>query len=115
MIKINLLAEGRPRVSKPRKAAGTSLSGEPANLWLVIVLALAVLVLPITPDASLKPPDGESPVLRITAILALSVGLPYLLLASTGPLLQGWFAKLTTASPYRLYALSNAGGGAPAG
>ena len=45
MIKINLLAEGRPRVSKPRKAAGTSLSGEPANLWLVIVLALAVLVI----------------------------------------------------------------------
>ena len=46
MIKINLLAEGRPRVSKPRKvAAGPGLAGEPANLWLLIVLALAVLLI----------------------------------------------------------------------
>jgi len=46
MIKINLLAEGRPRVSKPRKAAaGTSLAGEPANMWVLIVLAVAVLLI----------------------------------------------------------------------
>lgn len=46
MIKINLLAEGRPRVSKPRRAAtGPGLTGEPANLLLLIGLVLAVLVI----------------------------------------------------------------------
>ena len=76
----------------------------------VTLLALAVLVLPITPDASLKPPDGDSPVLRITGILAFSVGVPYLLLSATGPLMQAWFAReFAGRSPYRLYALSNVG------
>ncbi len=36
--------------------------------------------------------------------------MPYLLLSASGPLLQGWFAHLLPKrSPYRLYALSNAG------
>ncbi len=46
MIKINLLAEGRPRVSKPRKAAaGPGMSGEPANVLLLVGLLLALLVI----------------------------------------------------------------------
>ena len=43
MIKINLLAEGRPKVAKPRKATGAALSEEPANLWLLIILVIGVL------------------------------------------------------------------------
>jgi len=74
-----------------------------------VFLALALLALPITPDAAWKPPDGGMPITRIITILLLSVGAPYLLLSSTGPLLQGWFTRLSTASPYRLYALSNLG------
>ena len=51
---------------------------------------------------------GGSPVLRIFAVLAASIGLPFLLLASTSPLLQAWFARATgEAVPYRLFALSN--------
>jgi hypothetical protein len=73
------------------------------------LLVLTLLALPITPDAAWKPIDGDMPITRITVILLLSVGAPYLLLSSTGPLLQAWFARLSTASPYRLYALSNAG------
>lgn len=46
MIKINLLGEGRPRVSKPKKAAAaTSVTGEPAVLWLLILLAVGLLVI----------------------------------------------------------------------
>jgi hypothetical protein len=38
------------------------------------------------------------------------VGLPYLLLAATLPLVQAWFARVyAQRSPYRLYALSNFG------
>lgn len=46
MIRINLLAEGRPKVSKPRRGvSGSSLSDEPANLWLIILLAVGLLVI----------------------------------------------------------------------
>ena len=83
----------------------------------LLALALASLVLatvfwksPILPGAFFKPSDPDSPVWRILAVLGVSVGLPYFLLATTGPLLQAWFARERPGvSPYRLYALSNAG------
>src|SRR6185503_5087197 len=40
--------------------------------------------------------------------LGASVGLPYLLLAATSPLLQAWFARARPGeNPYRLFAISN--------
>ncbi|MFN3198256.1 MAG: spermidine synthase [Bradymonadia bacterium] len=80
------------------------------------VLLLSLVVLPITPEA----PTGaeithEGPqVTRILMLLAVSVGLPYFTLSTTSPLLQSWAAALMVAhrsgrSPYRLYALANAG------
>jgi hypothetical protein len=43
-------------------------------------------------------------------LLAATVGAPYLLLSTTGPLLQSWYASISGGeSPYRLYALSNVG------
>lgn len=70
----------------------------------------ACLLLPITPDASWKPTAHDSPVWRIILLTACSVGVPYFILSSTGPLVQGWFSRaLPNASPYRLYALSNLG------
>ncbi len=74
------------------------------------LLALALLTLPITPDADWKPQGTEDPVLRILGLLAGTVGAPYLLLSATAPLLQAWFARSEPGkSPYRLYALSNLG------
>ncbi len=74
------------------------------------LLLAALVTLPITPAADWKPTGEEAPVGRILLVLTFSVGLPYLLLSSTGPLLQGWFARLHPGrSPYRLYALSNFG------
>lgn len=65
---------------------------------------------PITPDASWRPEAGGTPVGQILTLLTVAVGLPYLLLASTGPLIQRWWAAVwPERSPYRLYALSNAG------
>ncbi len=76
----------------------------------MVVLGLSVLLLPILPGSGWKPADGLHPTIRITALLAATVGIPYLLLSTTGPLLQAWYArKYPSASPYRLYALSNAG------
>ena len=46
--------------------------------------------------------------LGVLSVLATTIGLPYVLLASTGPLLQAWLARRPGAAPpYRLFALSN--------
>ena len=75
-----------------------------------VLLAVALAVLPITPDASWRPREWSDPTWRIIVILAGSVGLPFFVLSSTAPLVQAWYARATRgASPYRLYALSNAG------
>jgi len=74
------------------------------------LLVASVLVLPVYPDASWKPGPGDEPTLRILFLLAATVGMPYFLLSTTGPLLQAWYARRFKGSiPYRLYALSNAG------
>lgn len=80
-----------------------------ASLQVTLLLAAAAL-LPITPAAAWKPTGVGDPTGRILLVLAASVGLPYLLLASTSPLLQAWFGRMAAGrSPYRLFALSNAG------
>ncbi len=74
----------------------------------IALLAASLAVLPIIPDTSWKPAGGEDPGLRILGLLAATIGLPYFLLATTGPLVQAWFARAFPQSTvYRLFALSN--------
>ena len=74
------------------------------------LLALAVALLPITPSDQWKPTDGSHAAGHILLLLLACLGLPYLVLSATGPLLQAWFSKANPGvSPYRLYALSNVG------
>lgn len=48
------------------------------------------------------------PILTVFAVLASTIGLPFLVLGMTSPLMQVWWARLHgTAIPYRLFALSN--------
>jgi len=76
----------------------------------ILLLAASLLVLPMWPAASWKPTGAADPTGRILLLLAVTVGLPYFLLSTTGPLLQAWYARrYRGAMPYRLYALSNAG------
>ncbi len=49
------------------------------------------------------------PMLRVLIALSLSIGIPYFLLSTTGPLLQFWYGTHVHHEPYKLYALSNAG------
>jgi SAM-dependent methyltransferase len=77
------------------------------HLGLLVVSAVA---LPIYPGTALKPAGTADPTWGILSLLALTVGLPYFLLSTTGPLLQAWYVREHKgAMPYRLYALSNAG------
>ncbi len=75
-----------------------------------VLLVAAAAVLPILPGARWKPGSLADPTWHILALLAASVGLPYLVLSATAPLVQAWFSRTCPGrSPYRLYALSNAG------
>lgn len=72
------------------------------------VLVASFLALPVAPDPSWANGGQGDPSWRILGLLAVTIGLPYLLLSTTSPLLQAWYARTHTgATPYRLYALSN--------
>ena len=74
----------------------------------IALLAVSLAVLPIIPDVSWKPAGDEDPGLRILGLLLVTIGLPYFLLATTGPLVQAWFARaFPRGTVYRLFALSN--------
>jgi hypothetical protein len=74
------------------------------------LLLASLACLPIVPAEHWKPTGDEAPTLQIVLLLSATIGLPYLLLSATGPLLQGWWAAARPGeSPYRLYALSNVG------
>ncbi|PWU19237.1 MAG: ferrichrome ABC transporter permease, partial [Verrucomicrobia bacterium] len=75
-----------------------------------VLLLAALALLPITPGDAWKPDPDTNPTLRILLLLTACLGLPYLVLSTTGPLVQQWFAQAyPDKSPYRLYALSNLG------
>ena len=74
------------------------------------LLLLSLILIPISPSLDWRPLGDENPTLRILGLLTVSIGLPYFVLSTTGPLLQAWFAReRSTGVPYRLFALSNFG------
>ena len=85
----------------------------------LVLLAMALLTLPIVPSPAWKPADPSHPAARILLLLTVTVGLPYVLLAATAPMVQDWFARLSAhegdessgrgRAVYWLYALSNLG------
>jgi len=76
----------------------------------MLLLATSIALLPITPGASWKPSGGEDPTWLIMGLMVATIGLPYFLLSTTGPLVQAWFARERPGTvPYRLFALSNFG------
>ncbi len=80
---------------------------------LALLAAALLLALPIIPDATWKPTDDGDAALHILGLLVATVGLPYLSLAATSPLLQRWLSHALPAASrqqvYRLFAWSNAG------
>jgi hypothetical protein len=80
-----------------------------AVIHIVLIMA-AVAALPIVPTTGYKPQNLDTPILQILGLLVIFIGAPYFVLSSTGPLIQRWFSRANPgASPYWLYALSNAG------
>jgi len=76
----------------------------------IALMALSLALLPILPSPTWKPFQAGDPSWRILLLLTATIGLPYLLLSTTSPLLQAWYvAAKPGAVPYRLFALSNFG------
>ncbi|MCC7173693.1 MAG: fused MFS/spermidine synthase [Bryobacterales bacterium] len=74
------------------------------------VLATSVLLLRFAANGGRRPAGDGDPTLPILGTLAVMLGLPYLALATSTPLVQTWYARSRgSAMPYRLYAFSNAG------
>ena len=73
---------------------------------------LPLLALPIAVASGWQPPADGAPALWLLALLIVSVGLPFFLVATTAPLLQRWFAVTghrDAHNPYFLYSASNIG------
>ena len=84
------------------------LSQKKQVIFHLFFLACSFIALPITPAETWKPIDSHNPELRIVLLLFFTIGGPFLLVSSTGPLLQRWFAsERSDKSIYRLFALSN--------
>jgi hypothetical protein len=87
------------------------LDRRPSLAVYLSFLALAVAAAVLWALRSHLGENGTSnPIFTVFSALSLSIGLPFLVLGSTSPLLQVWWARLEGGKiPYRLYALSNAG------
>jgi hypothetical protein len=76
----------------------------------IALLLVSLAFLPIIPSAGLKPAPGADAAFAIIVLLTATIGLPYFLLSTTGPLVQTWVAhRFPEKTVYRLFALSNFG------
>lgn len=78
----------------------------------LILLAVVFFFLPVALPAGWSPPVESSPIWWLLLLLTVAVGLPFVTLSATAPLLQNWFAHSRdphAADPYFLYAASNVG------
>jgi spermidine synthase len=83
-------------------------STRPTGYFHIALLAASLLLLPVIPSATWKPLGDANPLPRILGLLAATVGAPYTLLSTTGPLVQSWYSRRNSgAVPYRLFSLSN--------
>jgi hypothetical protein len=77
---------------------------------LLLISPLAVLPIHLLPGWN--PPTSGSPVAWLVLLLTVTVGLPFLVLSTTSPLIQHWFSRTGhphAGDPYFLYRASNLG------
>jgi hypothetical protein len=93
--------------------ASTAWLGVRSQMLLhLALLALPLGVLPLAVNPALLRGGGANPVLDVLLLLSVSVGLPFLVVSATAPLLQKWFESTdhpAAGDPYFLYGASNLG------
>jgi hypothetical protein len=76
------------------------------------LLSLPLAVLPLAVNPALLRGGESNPILDVLVLLSLAVGLPFLVVSATAPLIQKWFTHTghpAARDPYFLYAASNLG------
>lgn len=71
------------------------------------VLVASLFVIPVTLPAWEAP--SSDPYLWLVGLMAVSVGMPFFVLASASPSLASWYTVGSNRDPYFLFAVSNAG------
>jgi hypothetical protein len=74
----------------------------------LVVVAAALLTLPIQVRIDSEWVPSRPPIVEILLLLSVRAGPAFFALSATNPLLQAWYARCGGA-PYRFFALSNAG------
>jgi len=77
-----------------------------------LLVGLSLLQLPLRIEVGSGPPTSHSPLVWILVLLTDTMGLPFLVLSATTPLLQHWCHRdggYPVSTLYSLYAASNAG------
>ncbi|MBV8515439.1 MAG: fused MFS/spermidine synthase, partial [Acidobacteria bacterium] len=72
----------------------------------IALLVVSLALLPIAPHAVLSSSSSYHPAFHILVLLAASIGLPFVLLSATSPLVQVWKSRAGAAA-YHLFAISN--------
>jgi len=76
------------------------------------LMIISFLALPVALPEVMSPPIDSNPSIWLVGVLFVSIGLPFLLISTTSPLIQKWFSHVghhTSHDPYYLYAASNIG------
>jgi hypothetical protein len=90
------------RLLRPAQAAALHLA----------VLSLVALTLPLGVASGFDVPPTDDVMLWVVGLFAFSIGIPFIALSATAPLLQHWFVATghpRAKNPYVLYAASNLG------
>jgi spermidine synthase len=79
----------------------------------IVMLAASFLALPIVVAShNTEPPATEMPILWLLGVLVMTIGVPFFLVSSSGPLLQRWFTRTDhrlAQDPYFLSVAGNVG------
>lgn len=70
------------------------------------LLVVSLTLMPIAPHALLTSSSSNYPAFHILVLLTASIGLPFVLLSATSPLIQAWKSR-TGGAAYHLFAISN--------
>ena len=92
--------------------ASTRWLGSSTRRFCTSCCSLSFLVLPCRRGQQTEPPATGKPIGWLLRVLLITVGLPFVLVSSSGPLLQRWFARTEhprARDPYFLYVASNLG------
>ncbi|MGL6076581.1 MAG: spermidine synthase [Fimbriiglobus sp.] len=83
-----------------------------ALVWLISMAMLSANNSPIAVFKSLSPQGSAFPIFGVLMLLVVAIGLPFLVISTSAPLLQKWFTFTghpSAKDPYFLYAASNFG------